>query len=82
MIYAQVGPLSLARLERYAGELGIDPVMIIAGMQDADTSALIDHHRKIAIALEVRGTPTFVSPRRLHVGAVTPDILSTLAGGS
>jgi protein-disulfide isomerase len=82
VIYAQVGPLSLARLENYAQELGLDAALIVAGMQTKDIGALINHHRTIAIALDVRGTPTFVSPRRLHVGAVTPDILNTLAGGS
>ncbi|MEP5152174.1 DsbA family protein [Planktotalea sp.] len=80
VIYARFGPLSLAKLERYAEELELDPTLIVAGMQTAEISALIDEHRTIAVALDIKGTPTFVSPSRLHVGTVTTDLLKDLAG--
>lgn len=81
-IYAQLGPLSLVRLDSYARDLGLDPVVIQAGMQDATITARIDQNRTIAIDLNVIGTPTFVSRDSLHVGAVTSDILMGLAGGT
>lgn len=80
-IYAQFGPLNLTRLEIHAKQLGLEPAPIVAGMQADAISAVIDQHRDIAIALEVLGTPTFVSPQSLHIGVVTPDILKAMAEG-
>lgn len=81
-IYAQFGPLNLARLEDYAREMALDPDPIVARMQDDTITAIINRHRDIAVDLNVIGTPTFLSQKNLHVGAVTPDILNDLADGA
>lgn len=78
-LYAKVGPSNLSRLSNYARDLGLDADKIIAEMQDENISAIIDRHRTIAIALQVVGTPTFVTRDKMHVGAVTPDILADFA---
>jgi protein-disulfide isomerase len=78
-LYAKVGPSNLSRLSNYARDLGLDADKIIAEMQDEGISAIIDRHRTIAIALQVVGTPTFATRDKLHVGAVTPEILAELA---
>lgn len=78
-LYAKVGPSNLSRLSNYARDLGLDADKIIAEMQDEGISAIIDRHRTIAIALQVVGTPTFMTRNKLHVGAVTPYILAHLA---
>ncbi|MEM5475741.1 DsbA family protein [Pacificibacter sp. AS14] len=78
-LYAKVGPSNLSRLSNYASDLGLDADKIIAEMQDEEISAIIDRHRTIAIALQVVGTPTFATRDKIHVGAVTPEILAELA---
>lgn len=78
-LYAKVGPSNLSRLSNYARDLGLDADKIIAEMQDEEISALIDRHRSIAVALQVVGTPTFVTRDKMHVGAVSPEILADLA---
>lgn len=80
-IYAQMGPLHLAGLEDAARKLNLDPKAITSLMQDNDITDLIDQNRNIAIALNVIGTPTFVTTEGLHVGAVTEEILAGLLGG-
>ena len=82
VIYGQIGPLNLVRLESYARDMALDPAMIVDRMQDDDISAVIDQHRNIAIALNVIGTPTFATPVTIHMGAVTPEILAAMAEGA
>jgi protein-disulfide isomerase len=77
-LYATVGPSNLSRLSKYARDLGLDADKIVAEMQDEGISAIIDRHRSIAIALQVVGTPTFATRDKIHVGAVTPEILAEL----
>lgn len=78
-LYERIGPTSLNRLKKLAQNQSLDPSLIIAHMEDADISVIIEQHRDIAIALNVAGTPTFVTLGGLHVGAVTAEILTHLA---
>jgi|TARA_B110000908_G_C10264871_1_gene462760 protein-disulfide isomerase len=81
-IYAKIGPLTLTRLSQIAHDLGFEPEAIEPRMQDAEITDVIDQHRDIAMALKILGTPTFVTRDKMHVGAVTPEILTRMVGGA
>lgn len=54
---ADATPETLARL---AGDLGLDPAPIAAKMDSDEVTAIIAENHRIANALEINGTPTFV----------------------
>ena len=81
-IYSKFGPLSMARLGKFADELDLDSAAIEARMQDDDISQIIATHRDMAVSLEVIGTPTFLNNSSILTGTVTLDNLAELAGGA
>lgn len=75
-LYEKMGVLSIQRLREFASELGLDAQQIEDQMQHPDISAVIDIHRDLAIALQVIGTPTFMTKRAIVEGNVTAEILT------
>jgi protein-disulfide isomerase len=63
-------PETLARL---AGQLGHDPAAILARMDSAEVTSVIDANHSLGAAMEVNGTPTFVVDGSLVRGYVPLD---------
>lgn len=68
-IWEMQGPLREARLEALAVEEGLDFGVISAEMQSETITARITRNRDFAIALEVLGTPAFVTPSNITFGS-------------
>jgi len=62
------GPLNGASFENIAIEESLDWTLIKEIMEGEAVSARIDRNRDIAIALEILGTPAFVSPNSITFG--------------
>lgn len=75
-LWAMRGPLNYAGFERIAAEVGLDFEAIAPVMETDKITAEIDGNRDIAIALEVFGTPAFVTPDSVTVGVIDIDVLS------
>ncbi len=77
-LWTTKGPLNAAAFERIAKAEGLDFAAIEPAMDAAKITARIDHNRDIAIALEILGTPGFVSPNSVTVGDTDPEALVKL----
>ncbi len=79
-LYETSRPLNEATFEKAANELGFDHTKIMA-QYDADViTQIINSNRDIAINLEIRGTPAFLTPAKLKIGQVDEKVLSELSG--
>lgn len=54
------GEVNEATLTAFAGELGLDPGPILAGMNDPEVDRIIGENHMLAERLSIGGTPTFV----------------------
>lgn len=70
------GPLNHAGFERLATELGLDFATIEPVMESDAITTRIDYNREAAIALEILGTPAFVTPGSVIFGVTDIDVLS------
>ena len=70
------GPLNAAGFQRITDALGLDYAQIAAGMESEAISARIDYNRDVAIALEVLGTPAFVTTDNVTFGTTDIDALA------
>lgn len=78
-LYKTRRPLNEATFEKAANELGFDHTKIMA-QYDADViTQIIITNRDIAIELEIRGTPAFLTPTKLKIGNVDQKVLSELS---
>ena len=68
-LWQVVGPLNDAAFETIAADLGLDYALIAPLMQSDAVTEQIDYNRDAAIALEIRGTPAFVTPDGVTVGS-------------
>lgn len=82
--YAQVhdalwhhrGALTWDAFAGIAADLGLDFAPIEAAMQSDGVTRRITYNRDAAIALEVLGTPSFVTPTSLHIGGTDVEAMS------
>ena len=72
------GPLNSAGFARIADEGGLDFDRIEPMMESDEITAHINRNRDIAIALEILGTPAFVTPDSIHFGRAEIDDLAEL----
>ncbi len=72
------GPLNAAGFQRVAGQLGLDYAPIEAAMESDEIDARIAYNRDAAIALEVLGTPAFLTKDSVVFGSTDMDALSNL----
>ena len=78
MIWEMRGPLNVAGFQRIAKDLGLDFGEIEPLMDDATIDARIDYNRDVAIALEVLGTPAFVTKDSVRFGSTDIATLAAL----
>lgn len=62
------GPLNQGTFGQIAEEEGLDWASVEAAMDSEAVTARIDRNRDIAIALEILGTPAFVTPHSVSFG--------------
>jgi protein-disulfide isomerase len=72
------GPLNAAGFQRVADELSLDYKTIAPVMDSDAVTARIDYNRDVAIALEVLGTPAFLTPDSVVFGTTDIDALSQM----
>lgn len=78
LLYATRRPLNEATFEKASIELGLDHSKIMS-QYNADTiTQVINSNRDIAIELEIRGTPAFLSSTKLKIGNVDNEELAEL----
>lgn len=70
------GPLNAAGFQRVAEELDLDYDKIEAGMESEAIDARINYNRDVAIALEVLGTPAFVTKDSVAFGSIDIEALA------
>ncbi len=70
------GPLNTGNFERISKEESLDWALIKLAMESEVVSARIDRNRDIAIALEILGTPAFVTPNSISFGQSDIDALA------
>lgn len=70
------GPLNAAGFERIADALGLDFQEIEMAMQSEDITERINYNRDVAIALEILGTPAFVTKNSVAFGSTDIDVLA------
>lgn len=70
------GPLNAAGFQRIADDLGLDFKRIEQAMDSDAISARIGFNRDVAIALEVLGTPAFVTSGSVTFGSTDIETLS------
>lgn len=70
------GPLNAAGFQRLAEELELDYAKIEAGMQSPEIDARITYNRDAAIALEVLGTPAFITKSSVVFGSTDIEALA------
>lgn len=75
-LWALRGPLDAAAFERIAVAEGLDFAPIEAAMEGDAVSARIAGNRDIAVALELHGTPAFVTPDDVALGLLAADGLA------
>lgn len=78
LLYSTRRPLNEATFEKAATELGFDHSKIMAQYDTDAISQIIDTNRDIAIELEIRGTPAFMTSTKLKIGNVDAKTLSEL----
>ena len=74
-IWTRTGPLGATFFERLSTEEGLDHAQIEAEMYGDWVNTRIDTNRDIAIALEILGTPAFITPRTVSFGQSDVDAL-------
>lgn len=79
-LYTARLPLNEATFEEAALDLGLDHAKIMTAYDSDDVTQVINTNRDMAIDLEIRGTPAFLTPQKLHVGTMTFDDLNTFIG--
>jgi protein-disulfide isomerase len=72
------GAFDMDTLKAIAAKVGIDTKKLVADMSDAKTEPLIDNNHKLADALDIGATPTFVIGDQVVEGAVPLDQLKAL----
>ena len=77
-LWSQRGVLNSTTFERIAGDLGLDFAAIADAMDSPDITARIDYNRDAAIALDILGTPAFVTPESVRFGQSDVAGLATL----
>ena len=77
-IWASRGPLNVAGFKLIADDLGLDFAKIEALMDESSIDARIDFNRDVAIALEVLGTPAFVTKDSVTFGSTDIATLAAL----
>ena len=70
------GPLNTPVFEQISAQLDLDYTMIEAAMDSPEIDARIDFNRDTAIALEIFGTPAFVSPTSVTMGSTDVAAMS------
>ncbi len=70
------GPLTVGQFKRISGEEKLDWTVVQEAMESEAVSARIDRNRDIAIALEILGTPAFVTPNSIMFGQSDIDALA------
>lgn len=70
------GPLNTAGFRRVADALGLDFERIYAGMDSAAIDARITYNRDVAIALDILGTPAFLTETSVAFGSTDVDAMS------
>lgn len=87
--YAQVhdalmtwnGDITEGTLARVGDEAGIDHEAVMARLEDAEVSAVIDENRALAAALRIQGTPSFVMGDTFVRGYVELDQMLDIVDG-
>lgn len=72
------GPLNTAGFQRVAEQLGLDYAPIEVAMESDEIDARIAYNRDAAIALEVLGTPAFLTKDSVTFGSTDISALSKL----
>jgi protein-disulfide isomerase len=72
---AERGQVNGARALAVAADLGLDTEQIKAAMQKPDVQATINEVYGLAAKLNLSGTPSYVTPKEVVVGAVGYDAL-------
>ncbi|MXU65791.1 DsbA family protein [Oceanomicrobium pacificus] len=72
------GPINDKVLSRLAEEAGASPQAMLATMQDEEVSRRIMDTRKLAAALQINGTPTFVIGEQMLRGYVPQDAMISI----
>ncbi len=75
-LWAIRGPLNIAAFERIAADHDLDFQAIADMMDSAEISQRISLNRDVAIALEILGTPAFITPKTVNVGQSDVDELA------
>lgn len=70
------GPLNAAGFKRISTELNLPYDKIAARMESAEITARINYNRDAAIAMQILGTPAFVTPESVTVGQTDIDVLA------
>jgi protein-disulfide isomerase len=78
-LYATRRPLNEATFEKVSGELNLDHTKIMEKYDADEITQIIDTNRDIAIELEIRGTPAFLTATKLKIGNVDLKNLSELS---
>ncbi|MBO6919867.1 MAG: DsbA family protein [Rhizobiaceae bacterium] len=78
-LYATRRPFNEATFEKAANELGLDHNKIMDKYDEDVITQIINTNRDIAIELEIRGTPAFLTASKLKIGNVDGKTLSELA---
>lgn len=64
------GPVTREAIDRIAVRLGLDMTKFQADMDSPDVAAMIDHNQKLAEALQIDATPTFIIGGEVVRGAL------------
>jgi protein-disulfide isomerase len=75
-LWQQRGALNTPVFERIADALGLDFAKIAPKMEAEAIDARITYNRDLAIALEILGTPAFVTPTSVIFGTTDIDLLA------
>jgi protein-disulfide isomerase len=77
-LYGVRGQVDEARVIEVAGKVGLDISRLKADMQDAAIDAMLKKNLKLAEALQINGTPGFITANEIKTGAVDLDALQVL----
>lgn len=77
-LWAHLGTYNTVTFSKMAEDLGLDFAAIETAMWSDEVSQRIDANRDMAIALNIIGTPSFVTPEDIAVGTTDLERLATL----
>ncbi len=77
-LWAHLGAYNTVVFSQMAEDLGLDFAVVEAAMWTDAVSQQIDANRDMAIALNIIGTPSFVTPEDIAVGTTDLERLTTL----